>query len=202
MAEVTSYPNPFPEARIKASAKNTPPVELFIYALSSVQRAVALGAEVLGSFYEPDQVAIDGALSASWGVVNDGSDADLAAYVPALFERMLPEDDQGYTFYNSVVNDIFSAAAYAIHVLTGPAESASESAYYASENLFNLADLVLHRDRNEYVADIAAEPIIAATLGYIESDLDKMDSGTLNQQSADIRPRLIGEGRRLAQLAT
>ncbi|MBN7333017.1 hypothetical protein IUU07_17535 [Mycobacteroides abscessus subsp. abscessus] len=151
---------------------------------------------------DPDQKVIDKALDASWEVVNGSEDEDLAAYVPALFERMLPEDEEGYTFYNSVVNDAFAATAYAIHTLTGPAESVSESAYYASENLFNLADLLLHRNRTGYVVNIAAEPIIAATLEYVESDLDKMDSRIPDLQPANIRPRLVAEGHHLAQLAS
>ncbi|SHP45798.1 hypothetical protein [Mycobacteroides abscessus] len=202
MAEITSYPNPFPEARIKASAESASRAQLFVYALSSAQRAVTLGTEVLGTLSDPDQKVIDKALDASWEVVNGSEDEDLAAYVPALFERMLPEDEEGYTFYNSVVNDAFAATAYAIHTLTGPAESVSESAYYASENLFNLADLLLHRNRTGYVVNIAAEPIIAATLEYVESDLDKMDSRIPDLQPANIRPRLVAEGHHLAQLAS
>ncbi|WP_237075609.1 hypothetical protein [Mycobacteroides abscessus] len=202
MAEIASYPNPFPETRIRASVKNASLAQLFVYALSSAQRAVTLGTDVIGTLSEPDRAVIDGALDASWNAVNEGGSADLAAYVPALFERMLPEDEEGYTFYNSVVNDAFAATAYAIHALTGPVESASESAYYASENLFNLADLLLHRNRTEYVVNIAVEPIIVATLDYIESDLDKMESRIPVSQPADIRQRTIAEGHHLARLAT
>ncbi|ORB58216.1 hypothetical protein BST43_11255 [Mycobacteroides saopaulense] len=150
----------------------------------------------------PDRAVIDRALGASWKEVNGSGDSDLAGYIPALFERMLPEDEEGYTFYNSVVNDAFAATAYAIQALTGPTELAPESAYYASENLFNLADLLLHRNRSEYVANIAAEPIIAETLAYIESDLEKMESRIPDPQPASLRTQLMAEGRHLAQLAT
>ncbi|WP_235687368.1 hypothetical protein [Mycobacteroides chelonae] len=201
MAPVTRYPNPFPKDRIEAATKAASLRQLFVYGLSSAQRAVTFGAEILGGLAEPEKVIIDAALEASWNEVKGILSADLAAHVPGLLQRIIPEEEEGYSFCNSVVNDAVAATAYAISALTGSVATSSESAYYAAESLFNLADLVLHRNEIEYVTDITCAPILAATLGYIESDLDRMECGITVPEPASIRPRLIAEGQHLARLA-
>jgi len=189
--------NPFFADRIKSAAADASLPSLFQFAISSATRSVGCGAEVLGGVVEADQATLLGALNASWRVFG-GSEEPLAVHISTLAGRLVPDWDGRYTFYNSVVNDALTSMLHAVKVVVEPLPR--QSAYRASETFFNMVDLVMHRHRAEYVADIASEPAIVAALEYLESDLCRLQSGKTQPDAGSFRDQLMAEGRQVAML--
>ncbi|MBU9763273.1 hypothetical protein FR943_05375 [Mycobacterium sp. TNTM28] len=190
--------NPFPEKRIREFLASARDYQKFLFSLSSAQRAITLADAIVNGFAASDKQAIDSALDLCWSAASTSDFAPLANHASLLHDRLVPEDDDTYGFYNSATNDAITSLIYAIRCAVG---DDSDSAYYAAETLFNLADLLLNRNRTEYVSDLASAPITAYAAKCISSDL----VGQVGQDSStnidQIRTRLIEEGRELSTLA-
>ncbi|WP_134049008.1 hypothetical protein [Mycobacteroides franklinii] len=119
-------------------------------------------------------------------------------HISTLAGRLVPDWDGRYTFYNSVVNDALTSMLHAVKVVVEPLPR--QSAYRASETFFNMVDLVMHRHRAEYLADIASEPAIVAALEYLESDLRRLQSDKTQPDAGSFRDQLMAEGRQVAML--
>lgn len=189
--------NPFFADRIKSATASASLPRLVQYALSSATRSAACGAEALGGFAQADAAVLGAALDACWRVLS-GSDEVVAKHNSDLLGRLVPDWDGRYVFYNSVTNDVLTSTIHTVRVITGP--QPSESAYWASVSFFDLADLMVHRKRSDYVEKLGSEPVIVAALDCLESDLRRLESTEAHSGAPSFRRQLITEGSQLARI--
>ncbi|TDZ95759.1 hypothetical protein [Mycobacteroides salmoniphilum] len=183
--------------RIKSAAASASLPRLIQYALSSATRSAAFGAEALGGFAGADAAVLGAALDACWRVLS-GSEEVVAKHNSDLLGRLVPDWDGQYAFYNSATNDVLTSTIHTLGVIAGP--QPSESAYWASASFFDLADLMVHRKRSDYVEELGSEPVIVAVLECLESDLRRLESTEPHSDAPSFRHQLITEGGQLARI--
>lgn len=192
--------NPFPEQKIRKFLSSAGDSQKFLLSLFSAQRAVILANESISGYSALDRLAIDPTLDFCWYFAStDASDrSQLANFESILRDRLVPESDDTYEFYNSATNDAIGSLIYTVRCGT---TGDPDSAYYAAETLFNLSDLLLNRNRTEYVSDLAAAPITAYAANCISSDVDLLSAPAPSVNAGNMRDQIINEGHELSRLA-
>lgn len=190
--------NSFPANRIRGYLADLDHSRKFLFGLFSAQRAITLAEDSVNGFATADRLAIVPALNSCWNAASTNDFTPLAGHTPTLRDRLMPESDAAYGLYNSVTNDAIASLLYTIRCGTA---GDVDSAYYAAETLFNLADLLLNRDRSEYVNDLAAAPITAYAARCIWSDLDYVRRSDPTINASRMRDQLIDEGHELSSFA-
>lgn len=190
--------NPFPEKRIREFLADAGDSRRFLFSLFSAHRAVVLAEGSIDGFSAEDQLVIYPALDSCWRSTSTNDFEALAGHASSLLERLVDEDDDTYDFYNGVTNDAIASLVFGIECATS---GDRDSAYYAAQRLFDLADLLLHRSRSEYVSDLAAAPITAYAATCLSADLDHLSGPNAGVNLARRRAQLTDEGHELGRLA-
>jgi hypothetical protein len=190
--------NPFPEEAIRQFLADAEARTRYLFALSNAQRTVTMADVAVGGLDEIDREIIDSTLESCWAAAGGTPDGGLREYIEPLFSRMVPDDEDEYSPYNSAVNSALASLAYAIESSAG--DGTAESAHFAASSMFDLADYLLHRNRSGgYVDDLAAAPITALAAQSVIVDMDRLAHGTTPR---DLRQRVIDEGHQIASLAS
>ena len=189
--------NPFPGEAVRRFLAGTTERNRYLFALVNAQRAVVMADDAVGGLVEVDRGIVDAALDSCWAAAKVVPDDRLRQHVDPLYGRMLPDWDEAYSPYHSAVNDALAGLVYAIESSTGPDPTAS--AYFAASSMVDLADHLLHRNRVDYVDDLAAVPIMAFEAQCVTADLERRQRDVADP--SDLRRRAIDEGHHIASLA-
>lgn len=191
--------NPFPAAAIKAFAPGASPAERKAFATASAQRALVIAEDAVGQLRPDDEAILTTALQACWeSVQSDASSEAAEATAAGLMDQLVDEDDDEYGFYNSAVNDVLTATIYATR--SGAGQQASESALYAAQTFFNIVDLLLQRNRPDYVDDLAGQPMMEYAANCILNDIDRVGNIVTAGTVDEYRSACITEGRHISEL--
>lgn len=191
--------NPFPDEAVRLFVAKAEGLQRYLLALVNAQRTVIMADDAVGGLVEEDRRLVDATLDGCWDAARRARDGGLREFVAPLFGRMVPDYDEGYSPYHSVVNDATASLVHAIESFGG--DDAAVSAYHAASTMFDLADHLLHRHRTDYVNDLASEPITALAARCVVADVERLTGAAISPDLGELRLRAIDEGHRIAALA-
>jgi len=176
-------PVPFPEGQLKQFARTAEPHRRAVFAASCADCAALLARRVVG---RDGTYVLDYLIDMHWrALAGDGELPPLHDVRALLIDEDTPGADPDDVFLNEAV-----ICAY--HALQAASPDGTDHVVPTAHALFNLADALVHRFRDDYVDDLRTQPLIVAVCAALAQFIEPA--------GPDTRQLAFDEAVRLADL--
>lgn len=177
-----SSPAPFPEARLKRFARSADPHQRALFAAACADCAALLARRIVG---RDSTYVLDYLIDLHWLALDGGGELPSVHDVRAL---LVDEDSPGADLEDVLLNE---AVICEFRALQAAGPDGADQVVPTARALFNLADALVHRLRDDYVADLRTQPLIIAVCEALAKFSEPAASRT-RQRALEEAVRLSG----------